>query len=106
MPRTSTITLASTWRTSTVWMARIVPPLMIVTSSAIYSWEERHLYSHRILRSRHQSPLCALHDRRGLLPVCPTPRAMCTHNRGLRDSDVAGVVRCVHMYVIMSLCFI
>src|SRR5207237_7148486 len=29
---------------------------------------------------------------------------MCTHSRGVRDLDVAGVVRCVDMYVIMSLC--
>src|SRR5438105_11123705 len=87
-------------------MTMTAPPPTTVTSSALHSWEEHHLYSHRSLPSRHQSPPCALHDRRGLRPVCPTLGAMCTHNRGLRDSDVAGVVRCVHMYVIMLLCFV
>src|SRR5438105_409518 len=85
---------------STVWM------MTTVMSSALHSWEERHLYSHRSLASRHQCPPCALHDRRGLRTICPTPRAMCTHSRGVREPDVAGVVRCVHMYVIMSLCFV
>src|SRR5438105_181030 len=97
---------SSSWRTSTVWMTMTAPPATTATSSALHSWEEHHLYTHRILPSRHQCPSCALHDRRCLRNVCPTPRAMCTHNRGVRDPDVAGVVRCVHMYVIMSLYFV
>src|SRR5438105_9269645 len=51
-------------------------------------------------------PPCALHDRRRLLTIFRTPRVMCTHSRGLRESDVAGVVRCVCIYVIMSLYFV
>src|SRR5207237_892311 len=62
-PRTSTITPRSTWVTSIVWMTRTA------TSSALHSWEEHHLYSHRTLPSRHQSLPCALHDRRALHPV-------------------------------------
>src|SRR6266542_1467202 len=95
-----TITLASIWRTSTIWM------LTTATSSGLHSWEERYLCLHRSLSSRHLSPPCALHDRWRLLTVFRTPRVMCTHNRGLRESNVAGVVRCVCIYVIMSLCFV
>src|SRR5438128_12658037 len=94
----NTITLASTWRTSTIWMPTTA------TSSGLHSWEERHLCLHRSLPSRHLSPPCALHDRRRLLTIFRTPRVMCTHTRGLSESDVAGVARWVCIYVVISLC--
>src|SRR5438045_9342823 len=96
----NTITLASTWRTSTIWMPTTA------TSSGLHSWEERHLCLHRSLPSRHLSPPSALHDKRLLLTVFHTPRVMCTHSRGLRESDVAVVVRCVCIYVMTSLCLL
>ena len=62
-PRTSTITSRSSWATSAVRITTTA------TSSALHSWEEHHLYSHRTLPSRHQSLPYALHDRRGLCPI-------------------------------------
>src|SRR5438105_5346048 len=88
-------------------MTTTAPPMTTATSSALHSWEERTytLTAGPCLpdTSAHRAP-CTTNG--GLRTVCPTARAMCTHSRGVRDPDVAGVVRCVHMYVMMSLCFV